>query len=108
MSLQGGLFHEFIKPAYRTNYSITLGFGYSGRWLAGDITGHTYDALREQLTGSPRKAFGGAEIIVGLRLKDIKAEFHIPFLSTKNAMPGLSGTQPSTLIGFTGGFSLQL
>lgn len=108
LSLQLGFFHEFIKPANRANYSITLGLGYSGRWLAGDITEHVYDDLRMRLTGSPRRAFGGAEVIVGLRLKDIKAEFHIPFLSTKNPIPGLSGTQPSTLLGFTGGFSLQL
>jgi hypothetical protein len=108
MSLQIGLFHEFVKPAYRTNYSITLGVGFSGRWLAGDITQHDYDELRQQMTGTTRKSFAGIEAIVGLRLKDIKAEFHIPFLPSKNGMPGLSGTQPSTLIGFTGGFSLQL
>ncbi|BAV06967.1 hypothetical protein FLA_2987 [Filimonas lacunae] len=110
MSLHAGIFHEFMKRdvEIRRDYSITLGVGYTQRWLAGDVARNEADELRKQILGSTQLNFSGMEISLGLRLKNIKAEIWIPILSKKGQVPGLSGAQPYTYIGFTGGFPLKL
>lgn len=112
MSLYVGPFFEFITPSKVNNYgqnaSITLGLGYSARWIFGDAGQATQKELRTNLLGSPQTRFDGWEISLGLRFYNIKAEVHVPFLSTKSNIPGLSGTQLTTFIGFSGGFPIDL
>jgi hypothetical protein len=106
-----GIFHEFFPlnkdTQYGRNGSITLGLGYTARWILGDAAQPTEDSLRTKLLGSLTKTFYGPEISLGLRFYNIKAEVHIPFLR-KNNIPGLSGTQLTTFIGFSGGFPIDL
>jgi hypothetical protein len=108
VSTQVGIFHEFIDPKDRENYSLTLGIGYSARWLLGDVAEEQYSSLRQNILGTTKTGFNGWEVILAFRLKNIQAEVHVPFLSQKNGIPGLSGVQPNTFIGFSGGFPLKL
>lgn len=108
LSFQAGLFHEFIAPSARENYSITLGAGYTSRRILGDIVSVSNEDLRKRILGTTKTFYNGYEVIIGLRLKNIKAEVRIPVLSNKESIPGLTGTQPNTFIGFTGGFPLKL
>jgi hypothetical protein len=110
LALYAGIFHEFIarRQNIRDNYSITVGAGFSGRWIAGDISAESNDIFRKSIIGTDKTAFMGGEINVGMRLKNIKAEVRMPFLFCKDKVPGLTGVQPNTFIGFMGGFSLEL
>jgi hypothetical protein len=110
LSMYAGLFHEFVKrdPKIREKYSITLGAGITGKLIGGDIAQEENSELRKTFLGSTRTSFLGFETNLGLRLKNIKAEVHIPFFRNKDKIPGLSGVQPTTFIGFVGGFSLDL
>jgi hypothetical protein len=112
LSFYVGPFFEFITPnkenKYGENASITLGLGYSGRWILGDVRQTTQTEFRNKLLGSEENYFGGPELTLGLRFYNIKAEVHLPFLSNKAGVPGLSGTHLTTFIGFSGGFPIDL
>jgi hypothetical protein len=82
--------------------------GYTGRWILGDVSHSSETNLRNKLLGSTKNSFNGFEIQLGLRFYNIKAEVHLPFLSRKGDIPGLSGVQPTTFIGFSGGFPIDL
>lgn len=112
LSGYAGLFYEFITPKPENNYgqnaSITLGAGLTGRWILGDVRDDAETARRTALLNSNRNSFIGYEIQLGLRFYNIKAEVHLPFLPHKDNIPGLSGTQMTTFIGFSGGFPIDL
>ncbi len=112
LSFYVGPFFEFVTPSKANNYgqnsSITLGVGYSGRWILGDIQQSTQGTLRNELLGSTANSFNGAEITLALRFYNIKAEVHLPFFSNKDGIPGLTGTHLTTFIGFSGGFPIDL
>ena len=116
LSMQAGIFHEFLPPDSRNDYSITLGVGFTGRWLLGDIGQNENDTLRSRfLSSKPNEFikntfFPGLEFILGFRLKNIKAGVRIPILNTglDPNVAGLTGVQPNTYILFTGGFPLSL
>lgn len=112
LSLYVGPFFEFVTPSKSNNYgqnaSITLGAGYSGRWILGDVQQGDHSNLRSNLLGSTTNSFNGYEVLLALRFYNIKAEVHVPFLSNKANIPGLSGTHMTTFIGFSGGFPIDL
>lgn len=108
ISLYAGLFHEFIPFEDRPNNSITIGLGYSGRFIAGDIAQTTESNLRNKLLGSTTNSFNGYEISLGIRFSNIKAEVRVPFMPRIDSIPGLSGVQPNTFIAFSGGFPIDL
>ncbi|WP_179415785.1 Ig domain-containing protein [Mucilaginibacter sp. E4BP6] len=112
LSVYTGIFHEFITPtaanSYGQNASVTIGIGYSGRFIMGDVAQTSNSALRQSLLGTTQTSFNGYEVKLGLRFYNIQAEVHLPFLSGKSSVPGLSGAQPYTFIGFTGGFPIDL
>jgi len=112
LSLYVGPFFEFVTPSKSNNYgqnaSITLGAGYSGRWILGDVQQGDHSNLRSSLLGSTTNSFNGYEVLLALRFYNIKAEVHVPFLSNKANIPGLSGTHMTTFIGFSGGFPIDL
>jgi len=108
ISLYAGVFQEIVPFNYRPNNSITIGVGYTGRFIAGDIAQTTESKLRDKLLGSTNNSFSGIELSLGLRFSNIKAEVRVPFLSPKSNIPGLTGVQPITLITFTGGFPIKL
>jgi len=107
LSLYVGPFFEYVTPA-NPDMSITLGFGYSGRWILGDAQQGAEADLRTKLLGTTQSSFTGGELSLGLRFYSIKAEVHLPFLSNKVSVPGLSGAHLTTFIGFTGGFPIAL
>ena len=112
LSFYIGPFFEFVTPSKSNNYgqnaSITLGGGYSGRWILGDIQQGDRENLRSNLLGSTRNSFNGFEMMLGLRFYNIKAEVHVPFFSNKSSVAGLTGTHLTTFIGFSGGFPIDL
>jgi hypothetical protein len=112
LSTYVGLFYDFFRPGpdnnYGANYSVTIGAGYTGRFILGDVAQGTQAAYRNELLGSTQNSFNGCEVSLGLRFYNIKAEVHIPFLSRKDNVSGLSGSQLTTYIGFSGGFPLDL
>jgi hypothetical protein len=112
LSLYIGPFYEFYMPqsknGFNRNVSITLGMGYTGRWILGDIQQGNRDDLRSKLLGTTKNSFNGTEIMLALRFYNIKAEVHLPFFSNKTQVPGLSGSHLTTFIGFSGGFPIDL
>jgi|GEM_PF-4202773 len=113
LSTYVGVFYEFITPTAKNNFgqnaSATFGFGLSARWLLGDAAQGNNP---QQFLGTTAKitSFVGPEFQLGLRFYNIKAAVHIPMLPSKanNPIPGLTGTQPTTFIGFSGGFPIDL
>ncbi|HWD90636.1 MAG TPA: putative Ig domain-containing protein [Mucilaginibacter sp.] len=112
LSTYVGVFYEFITPTADNNFgqnaSVTLGAGYTGRWILGDVEQNAQTILRQRLLGSNVNSFNGVEFQLGLRFYNIKAEVHIPILFSKANIPGLTGVQPTTFIGFSGGFPIDL
>ncbi len=109
LSLQAGVFHDFVGRRHRNQgYSICIGLGYTGRFLLGDIAHEDNDDLRESLLGTRALSLHGAEFMLAIQLKNIRASVRIPYLYSSREVPGLSGIQPNTFIGFTGGFTLAL
>lgn len=109
LSLQAGIFHDFIGREHRNlGYSICIGLGYTSRFVLGDIAHEDNDAIRESLLGTRALSFHGAEFMLAIQLKNIKASIRIPYLYSSREVPGLSGVQPNTMIGFVGGFTLAL
>ena len=58
--------------------------------------------------GSAQTSFNGFEIKLGLGFYNIQDEVHLSFLHHNDNVPGLTGSQPYTFIGFTGGFPIDL
>jgi hypothetical protein len=112
LSLYIGPFYEFYAPSSGTDYnrdiSITLGAGYSGRWILGDVQQGSQADFRTKMLGTTKNSFNGGEVIIALRFYGIKAEAHLPFFSNKTSVPGLTGSHLTTFIGFTGGFPIAL
>ena len=109
LGLQAGIFHDFVGQAHRNmGYSIAIGLGYTSRFILGDIAHSDNDDVRESLLGTRSKSFHGAEVMLAIQLKNIRASVRIPYLYAAHEVPGLSGVQPNTFIGFVGGFSLPL
>jgi hypothetical protein len=63
------------------------------------------------LLGTRKKTFFGGEVVLSLRLKNIRAEASVPMLvprAASQSVPGLTGTQFITTISFVGGFPLRI
>lgn len=109
ISFQAGIFHDFVDRDQRQHgYSITMGLGYTGRFLMGDVAHSRNMDVRKSLLGTTSTSFHGVEFSLAITLKNIRASVRIPYLYAKDEVPGLSGVQPNTIIGFVGGFSLEL
>ena len=112
LSLYIGPFYEFYASTSSTGYnrdiSITLGAGYSARWILGDVQQSNQADFRTKLLGTTKNSFNGTEVVLALRFYGIKAEAHLPFFSNKTSVSGSTGTHLTTLIGFSGGFPIDL
>ncbi|HEV7348837.1 hypothetical protein [Telluribacter sp.] len=113
-SWRAGIFHEFLPDLVRRTkgYSVRLGLNYTGRSIKGDAGMKTEDAssFRRMLLQHDKISFHGAEIVLSLRLRNIRAEASVPMLNmrSKSQIPGLTGSQFLTSISFVGGFPLSI
>ncbi|MDQ4141166.1 MAG: hypothetical protein M3142_11660 [Bacteroidota bacterium] len=112
--LRTGIFHEFVPQELRRQkgYSIRFGTNLIFRSIQGDIGRHTSEVeqLRKQFLLSKSTVHVGGELLLALRLKNIRAEASLPIIyARKNqSIPGLSGAQFITSISFVGGFPLNI
>lgn len=109
--LKTGVFYDFVPDDIRKTgqYSVTLGLNYSMRALLGDLSFKAEEENRKMILGTDKKFFSGLEILLGIRLKNIRAEVSIPFLKAEDTeVPGLTNAQFVTSIRFVGGFPLGI
>lgn len=107
-SFRLGIFHEFLHPDYRDDYSIALGGAFAYNSIRGDMAQSDNDDLREQLFKSMKKSFTGAEVFLHIRFQNIRAKFEYSILSPDSEVPGLTGGRMVTTISFVGGFPVKL
>jgi len=104
-----GVFHEFIPFENREDYSITLGFAYAYNSVQGDVGLDDNKEIRALFLGTEEKRFKGWEVGLGLRLKNIRADFaYTIFNKNLPDISGLTGNRLVTTIRFVGGFGLDL
>jgi hypothetical protein len=115
LALRIGVFHEFLPDNIRfnddgrTEYSLFAGIHYTYRGIFGDLANTNNIGVKNQILGTTQKSYKGLEINFGFRLKNIRAEFQMPFLKGKDApVDGLTDTQFLFSIKFIGGFGLKL
>ncbi|MBK8848304.1 MAG: hypothetical protein IPO27_17905 [Bacteroidetes bacterium] len=109
-----GAFWEFIprfNDCINREYSIMVRLGFGSRNLAGNLASETPGsrALRKELIGATRHNYYGPEMGIALRVKNLRAEFSIPWMFAReknNPVPGLNGAQFNTAISFIGGFPI--
>ena len=117
---RAGIFHEFIPDNFRvvgegeanvgrSIYSIFLGLNYSSRRMFGDLTFEENATVRNEVLGAQQLGYRGVELNFGFRLNNLRAEFQMPVLKTKDKQVlGLTDTQFLFSIKFVGGFTLKL
>jgi hypothetical protein len=109
-----GAFHDFMPQELgrQKGYAIRLGLNTIGRVLRGDIGLETpaMQTMRTDFLGSKTTNYWGYELLLGLRLKNIRAEAALPhlFQGGGESVPGLTGAQFVTSISFVGGFPLNI
>lgn len=111
LSTRFGPFWELVPDDIRNNknYSITLGFNYSLRFLVGDIGRPEYNTLRQDILGTQTTQFGGWDAFLRLKYQNLNAEMTLSYIDPGHVdIPGFTGWQFLTTIGFTGGFDLAL
>lgn len=114
ISYYAGVFWEFIpkfSDCINREYSIMLRLGFGSRNLAGNLANSTGDSklLRKELIGTTKYNYYGPEMGVMFRVKNLRAEFAIPWMFAReknNPVPGLNGVQFNTAISFIGGFPI--
>jgi len=112
-----GAMHEFMPYNLRRDKQLSLyiGLDFAYRSIGGDLGQKENDALRRELLGSPHRNFFGVGAFGGVQLKNVSAEFNIPFFfprrdsesGERQAVAGLTGLQLLTRIRFVGGFPLH-
>lgn len=110
LGTQIGLFHDFIADAQKDQYSLIIGLGYIGRYLVGDVGQYNNDYVRKEILKINSVAYHGIETMFEIKIGKISARASIPLIMSgkKGYVPGLTGWQPNTSLGFTGGVKLQL
>lgn len=104
-----GAFHEFVDFENRDDYSITLGIAWAYNSVRGDVGLDSNSELRKVFLGTDQYKFSGMEFQMGLRLKNIRADFaYVRFNKNLADVPGLTGNRLVTTIRFVGGFGLEL
>lgn len=108
LSLTIGVFTELVPIQNMDKFSISVGVDLSSRWIFGNI-GHEYaENFRKDIIGTDKTFYYGIEPNITIRLKDIKAVASFPILFSDDDVPGLTQGQFVTMIGFTGGFPLNI
>ena len=114
LGLRVGVFHEFLPDGDRLKGGTSIRFGINAiaRGIQGDLGRKTPDIreLRRKLLGATNTVFAGFEPSLSFRLKNIRAEASLPYLfaDSSQTIPGLTGAQFITSIGFVGGFPIRL
>lgn len=109
-----GFFHDFMPQELgrQKGYAIRFGLNVISRSLQGDIGLHTdpMEAMRRDFLGASNTTFWGGELLLALRLKNIRAEASLPYIFRRNneTIPGMTGGQFITSISFVGGFPLSI
>jgi hypothetical protein len=112
VAFKAGIFHEFIPEDTRRQrgYSIRMGINYNLRSIQGDIARSNMDQLRKELLGTEKRTYHGGDLLLSLRLKNIRAEASLPgfLFRSGESVNGFTGVQFVTSISFVGGFPLSL
>lgn len=104
------LFHEFIRPNNRDDYSLQFGLGAVNRSIGGNILSDDKADLRTSIFTQEKidKNYWGFLISFSARLKNVRAEISNTYLKGDNSIVGLTGNQIIASISFVGGFPLKL
>lgn len=103
-----GIFYDFISEEIRRTkgFSVRLSASYIGRAIQGDGGHKSSEAthMRKKFLLSEKTTYHGIEFGLTARFGNITAKAVVPIMPySDTSVPGLSGTQFITTIGFVGG-----
>lgn len=107
-SFRGGIFHEFLAPQLRDEYSINVGIFAAYNSIKGDIGLKQNKEILKKILDTSRRSYFGPEFALEIKLKNLRAEFAYSWLQPSVEIPGLSSGRLVTTISFVGGFGLKL
>lgn len=111
---RAGFFYGFPPESDRREggFSARLGLSYIGRAIQGDggQKGSAAENMREKFLLNKRTTYHGVELGLVATYGNITAKAFVPIMhiGSRNAVPGLSGTQFITSIAFVGGLPWNL